>query len=131
MTEKEELAKKYGYKNDYETAEDLVNLIPNYHDVSEIEVKDMHCTYFCPIGQDWSTCTVKVTYTPKKFLVDLDKLEEFVEKRISGMTGLVEDVCLRIFDYCMLYDIASLSVEIQNVNTKVTKKWDCVDWRNS
>lgn len=53
---------------------------------------------YCPLGNDWYTNHVKVSFVPTNIIPDYCDIDEFT-RSLGGQELIIEDVVKRIYDY--------------------------------
>lgn len=115
------LASSYNYNNNYNVEEEKINKLPNEQGITHQQLYNISCVSRCPIGKELFTAQVTIDFTPNKYLIDVELTKNIIELKFSGMTGMIEDVCNRIFEYLMRYEPSKLTVTASGSWAKVEK----------
>lgn len=86
---------------------------------------DKRINLYCPIGKDYYTADVYITFLPNAFYMDYIDLDVFITK-LSGMGLTIEDAAKAIYDELQRYMPLKAKVTIEaysnaHLHVKVTK----------
>ena len=99
-------------------------MINNIQSITTIE-GNKRISLYCPIGKDYYTADVHITFLPNAFYMDYIDLDNFLNK-LSGMSLTIEEAAKKIYDELQRYMPKKASVTIEaysntHLYVKVTK----------
>ena len=65
---------------------------------------------FCPLGQDYYTCKIVVTFSPDEMLFDFCEIDKFIQS-LSGQNAIIEELVNGVYENLMKYEPRTLTVK--------------------
>ena len=86
-----------------------LNDFANDQGISEIHF-NMNLHNFCPLGDDWYTNELSVSFIPDKAIPDYVFLDNEIRK-LDGQSLIIEDVVQKVYDLVMQINPKSIEVK--------------------